>query len=84
LDYGHRSLVFSEVSDSRFSRLEPYGLANLRIGLRRADRRWDVGLWIRNLLDEDYLTLSLARTTGYVVAMLGDPRTIGVTFRGQY
>ncbi len=84
LDYSQQSSFFTAVSDSRYSVVEAYGLANLRLGLRRGDGRWDFALWMRNMLDEDYFQQSSLRSTGWIAAIPGDPRTIGLTFRGRY
>jgi outer membrane receptor protein involved in Fe transport len=72
------------VSDSRYSRVEAYGVSNVRLGLRRGDRRWDIALWVRNMFDQDYFQQSALRSTGWIAAAPGDPRTLGVTLRGQY
>jgi iron complex outermembrane receptor protein len=83
-DYNHRSDVYTSVSNSRHSRVDERGLANLSVGIRSADRKWDLKYWMRNVLDEDYLQLAQGRTSGWIVALPGDPRTSGLTYRGRF
>lgn len=80
-DWSHRSSFFTAVSDSRYSLVPGYGLANLRVGLRRPDQRWDVSLWVRNLFDKDYFQTLSPANTGLVTGLIGDPRTFGATLR---
>lgn len=44
----------------------------------RAGGPWDLTLWTRNLLDEDYLTRRGRDFLGNQYAKLGDPRTLGL------
>ncbi|WP_343061296.1 hypothetical protein [Novosphingobium flavum] len=61
-----------------------YALVGLHGGVRSADNRWDVSLWVRNLLDKDYYnTRSVSSAYGVVLAALGDPRLFGVTLKGR-
>lgn len=58
-----------------------YWLANARIGIGRADGRWNVYLWAKNLFDEEYRTQVLFSSVGYGESW-SIPRTwgIGATF----
>lgn len=79
VDYAYRSSYFTTVSDSRYSEVDAYGLVNARAGIRAPDQRWELSVWARNLLDEEYFqTLSVA-DTGLVTGLVGDPRTYGLT-----
>ncbi|RSU56780.1 TonB-dependent receptor [Sphingobium yanoikuyae] len=83
-DYSWRSSYYTAVSDSRYSLVPSYGVANARIGVRLDDGLIDLSLWAKNLFDKDYVdTLSVANT-GLVTATVGDPRTIGVTLRSKF
>ena len=80
-DWSHRSSFYTAVSDSRYSLVPGYGLANLRVGLRREDQRWDLSFWVRNLFDKKYFQTLSPANTGLVTGLLGDPRTFGATLR---
>ncbi|MGE4410781.1 MAG: TonB-dependent receptor [Sphingobium sp.] len=83
-DYSWRSSYYTAVSDSRYSLVPAYGVANARIGVRLEDGALDLSIWAKNLFDKNYVdTLSVANT-GLVTATLGDPRTIGVTVRSAF
>jgi iron complex outermembrane receptor protein len=62
---------------------EPYALANLRIG--REWGPWNVSLWVRNLLDEEYFVRGFffgnepPDFAGTLYTRLGDPRHYGLT-----
>lgn len=80
-DYGWRSSFYTAVSDSRFSLVPSYGIGNARIGVRLDDGRYDLSVWAKNIFDKDYFqTLSIV-ASGVITANLGDPRTVGATFR---
>ncbi|WP_375196616.1 TonB-dependent receptor [Sphingobium sp.] len=83
-DYSWRSSYYTAVSDSRYSLVPSYGIANARIGFRTEDGAFDLSIWAKNLFDRDYVdTLSVANT-GLVTATVGDPRTAGVTLRTKF
>ncbi|PHY21192.1 TonB-dependent receptor [Caulobacter sp. BP25] len=69
---------------SAYGRQEGYALTNAGIGLRGQDDRWSVTLWAKNLFDKRY---AIAFTTATAVtpytAILGDPRTVGVTLTAR-
>jgi iron complex outermembrane recepter protein len=83
-DHGHRSEVFTAVSNSRYSRLDERDLVNLSLGIRNSDRRWDLMYWVRNALDEDYYQFAQGRTSGWLTGLPGEPRTSGLTYRGRF
>ena len=62
---------------------DAYALFNGRVGIGAADDSWDLELWGRNLLDEDYIQVGFDGPfqTGSFNAFLGQPRTYGVTLR---
>lgn len=83
-DYSYRSAFYTTAANSIYSRIPGYGLVNLRIGVRAADRAWDLQAWVRNAADEDYYLALSAANTGAITGTLGDPRTYGVTLRARY
>jgi len=83
-DYSWRSAYFTEVSNSRYSRVPAFGVANARIGLRAAQGLVDVSIWAKNLFDKNYFTTLSVANTGLATATIGDPRTYGVTVRTSF
>jgi len=80
-DWSHRSKFYTSVSNSAYSLVEPYGIANGRIGIRTEDGRWDLSVWTRNLFDKDYFVTLSPSNTGLITGLTGDPRTFGATLR---
>lgn len=82
-NYAYQSAYFSEVSNSRLSEVDGYGLLSARLGVREQSGRWDVSLWAKNLTDEHYFRM-LSSGGGTVSGSLGDPRQVGVTLRASF
>lgn len=69
-------------------KIDAYGVLNLYAGIRSADGRWDVGVWGRNVTDEQELAflqpnlfLGPGLDTGVNVARMIPQRTYGVSFQ---
>jgi iron complex outermembrane receptor protein len=80
-----RTGVYGDPSDSKYTRIDGYSLVNASIGLRRVGP-WEVSLWVRNLLDEEYmqnLTVQ-AGNSGLIVGTPNDPRTVGIALRASF
>ena len=85
LDYQFRSGYYGTLEGGPGSYQPSYGLTNLRLGLRRGDRRWEAELWARNLFDEDYITAVYARLgAGDYGVLSGAPRSVGMTLRTRW
>jgi iron complex outermembrane receptor protein len=86
LDYTYRSTLFSNATDSIYSKLPGLSLLNVRGGVRSQDGKWDFYLWAKNVTNVYYATFISAGVgnTGALDAGLGDPRTYGVTLRFHY
>ncbi|RYE37336.1 MAG: TonB-dependent receptor, partial [Hyphomicrobiales bacterium] len=83
-DWSERGAFYTSGSNSRYAEVPGYGLLNARVGLRADTSGWDISLWARNLLDEEYFqTLSVANT-GLVTGLVGEPRTVGATLRSKF
>jgi iron complex outermembrane receptor protein len=80
-----RSGFSSSPSPSKYLNVEGYSLLNARIGFR-ASKGFSVAFWSRNLLNQDYFEQLLpgAGNAGQYAAVLGDPRTFGVTLRNAF
>ena len=83
-DASYRTGFYAAVNLDPYSHVGGYGLIGLHAGVRRPDARWDVSVWVRNLLDTDYYnTKAVSSTFGVVYGALGEPRTFGITLRGR-
>lgn len=85
IDQFFRSEFSSSPSPSKYLNIEAYQLFNARLGFR-ASKGWSFTLWSRNLLNKDYAELLLpgAGNAGHYAAVLGDPRTFGITLRNSF
>jgi iron complex outermembrane receptor protein len=83
-DYTHRSSYDTSGSNSQYTLIRPYGVLNARVGVRLSDGRFDISVWARNLLNKQYFTAISATNTGLITGNIGDPRTIGATFRTRF
>ncbi len=71
---------------------EDYHIFNLYTGLRSSDYRWDVSVWVKNLLDSDEVIFEqgsdqydIAATGGsYTQPNVQEERTIGLTARYNF
>ncbi len=85
LDYSFRSGYYGALEGGPGSYQPSYGLTNLRLGLRRSNRRWEAELWARNLFDEHYITAVYAKLgAGDYGVLTGDPRSVGMTLRTRW
>lgn len=83
-DVYYRDDFSSSPTPSAYLNVDGYALLNLRVGFRSSNG-WTLQLWSRNALDEEYFEQLLAAPggngAGHYGAVLGDPRTYGLTFR---
>lgn len=84
-DAYYRSSFSSSPSPSQFLNIEGYALVNARTGFR-ASNGTSVFLWTRNGLNQNYIEqlLPAPGNAGQYGAVLGDPRTYGVTLRYSF
>jgi len=77
-----RSEFSSSPSPSRYLNIDGYGVMNARAGFR-GDNGFTLFLWSRNLTDTRYFEQLLpgAGNVGHFAAVLGDPRTVGLTLK---
>lgn len=81
----YRSSFSSSPSPSQFLNIDGYALVNARVGFR-ASNGTSVFLWTRNGLNQNYFEqlLPAPGNAGQYGAVLGDPRTYGVTLRYSF
>lgn len=84
-DAYYRSSFSSSPSPSKYLNVDGYALVNARAGFR-ATAGLSFVVWSRNLFDKDYFEqlLPAAGNAGHYAAVLGDPRTYGVTVRYNF
>ncbi|MFC3976991.1 hypothetical protein ACFOUP_11445 [Belliella kenyensis] len=78
----YRSEFSSSPSHSQFLNIDGYAVANARLGFR-GDNGFSLFLWSRNLTNTNYFEILLpgAGNAGHYAAVLGDPRTMGLTLK---
>jgi iron complex outermembrane receptor protein len=84
-DSSSRSGYNSDTSASQYTRISGYTLSNASVGYRFASG-WEVGVFARNLFDEDYITALTIQTgnSGLILGQPSDPRVVGVTLRVKF
>ena len=82
LDAFYRSEFSSSPSPSIYLVVPSYALFNARAGFKVADGL-SVWIWGRNIFDKDYYEqlLPAGGNAGQYAAVLGDQRTVGITFK---
>lgn len=85
IDTYYRSSFSSSPSPSKYLNINGYALLNGRVGFR-ASNGISILVWARNLLNTNYFEqlLPAAGNAGQYAAVLGDPRTYGVTLRYSF
>ena len=83
-DISYRDKFSSSATPSQYLNIDGYSLMNARFGFR-SENHWQAYFWVRNLLDKDYVEQLLAAPggngAGYYGAVLGDPRSYGLSVR---
>ncbi|PCI54287.1 MAG: TonB-dependent receptor [Alphaproteobacteria bacterium] len=87
LDYSHRSGAFTTVNNVKsysfgsgsvpYGYVPAYDLMNARLTLLSEDQGWEVSLWARNLLDNNYINRSSRDFFNTYLETRGAPRTYG-------
>jgi iron complex outermembrane receptor protein len=85
LDGYYRSEFSSSPSPSPYLNIDGYVIFNARLGFR-ASKGVSVFVWGRNLFNKNYFEqlLVAAGNAGQYAAVLGDPRTFGITLRYNF
>ncbi|MDF2456360.1 MAG: TonB-dependent receptor [Cytophagaceae bacterium] len=86
LDSYYRSKFSSSPSPSKYLNVQEYAIVNGRLGFRSSDNVFSAFIWARNITDFHYFEQLLPATgnAGHYAAVLGDPRTYGVTLRANF
>lgn len=85
LDGFYRSEFSSSPSPSKYLNVDGYALFNARAGFRSV-KGISLFVWGRNLFDKNYYEQLLVAggNAGHYAAVLGDPRTYGITLRYSF
>jgi iron complex outermembrane receptor protein len=85
-NYAYRSGVYGTLDASEYSRIPAYSLTNLSAGVRlkAGGAKWDISLWAKNAFDKHYYTSTWNTTFGAYNAIIGTPRTVGLTARADF
>lgn len=85
IEYAYKSSYFSALDDSAYSAISGYGVVNMLVGLGPDNERWDLTFWVKNLFDQNYFTAkAVFNNSGLVTGLLGDPLTLGATFKVKF
>ena len=85
IDHYLRSATFGTVEHGRASYIDGYGITGARAAIGEGAQGWELALWIRNLLDVEYVTATQPiYGVGDYGAVAGDPRVWGVTAQWQF
>ncbi len=79
-----RSASYGDPTDSVYTVIRGYTVVNATLGFR-ASRHWEIALFARNLLDQNYIqnVTIQAGNSGLILGTPSDPRTFGVTLRAR-
>jgi iron complex outermembrane receptor protein len=85
----YRSGTYGTADAGPYSRINAFGLANIRVGATLRDGRYDLSGWINNVFDKRYFqnlsTTAIVGASPFAYAgQLGTPRTIGATLRALF
>ena len=85
-DGSYRSEIFTETTNSSWSRIPGRFLGNARIGYRTADEDWEIALEVQNVFDKYYFhsISDVSRSLGLVTAVPGLPRTWAVSIKRNF
>jgi outer membrane receptor protein involved in Fe transport len=85
-DYNYRDEQFKDGNIDPFKEEDGYGVLNLRAGLQVESAGFEISLWGRNVLDEDYLQtyFDVPLQDGKLNAYPTEPRTYGLSLTKSF
>jgi iron complex outermembrane receptor protein len=84
-NYAYRGTTYGTLDASEYSRIPSYSVSNLSVGVRSTrGAAWDLSLWVKNVFDKQYYTSMWNSNFGSYNAVIGTPRTVGVTGRYEF
>ncbi|NRR28723.1 TonB-dependent receptor [Oxalobacteraceae bacterium] len=85
-NYAFRASTYGTLDASEYSRIPAYSVSNASAGVRfkAGGTKWDVSLWAKNLFDKQYYTSMWNTSLGAYNAVIGTPRTVGLTAKADF
>jgi iron complex outermembrane receptor protein len=85
-DYKWQSKVYFDIYNNPFNSQDAYGLLNASLAVSTFDRTWSVTGWIRNALDERYISQAVTGSgaLAYMAGSIGMPRMYGATIYRRF
>lgn len=84
-EYSYRSKSFADVDNSEIlGRLGARNVVNTRLTFQQSASKWQFGLWVRNLTDNEYLVMQSRDFFGNAYSKRGEPRMFGVDLKGYF
>ena len=81
-DWNARSRYNADTSNSQYTWIDGYSVADLSLGYR-FQSRWELRVFAHNLFDRNYVTALTVQSgnSGLILGQAGDPRVVGLTVR---
>ncbi|TWI44515.1 iron complex outermembrane receptor protein [Pseudoduganella flava] len=84
-NYAYRGATYGTLDASEYSKIPAYSVSNVSFGVRSTrGAAWDVSLWLKNAFDKHYYTSMWNSGFGSYNAVIGTPRTAGITGRYEF
>ncbi|WP_338758871.1 TonB-dependent receptor [Massilia sp. METH4] len=84
-NYAYRSDTYGTLDASEYAKIPSYSVSNLSLGLRSTrGAAWDISLWVKNAFDKHHYTSMWNSGFGSYNAVIGTPRTAGITGRHEF
>ncbi|MBB3222019.1 TonB-dependent receptor [Pseudoduganella umbonata] len=84
-NYAYRGTTYGTLDASEYAKIPSYSVSNLSVGVRSTrGAAWDVSLWVKNAFDKHYYTSLWNSGFGSYNAVIGTPRTAGITGRYEF
>ncbi len=82
-DYNFVGKIYNDIFNTETIARAPTGILNARLGVSTKNKRFEVALWGKNILDKTYIQHGWTFAFGDLVA-LNNPRLIGVELRANF
>ena len=84
-DYNWRDDMIIGADNDPNKAADSFNVANIKVGYRFNDDRYDVAIWAKNAFDDDHRTRAFNSVIreGSVSAYPLEPRTVGITLRAS-
>ncbi|HEY0940845.1 MAG TPA: TonB-dependent receptor [Steroidobacter sp.] len=85
-DYKWQDKVYFDIYNNPFNAQDAYGLLNASLAVGTFDKTWSVTGWIRNALDERYISQAVTGSgaNAYTAGSIGMPRMYGATLYHRF